>query len=292
MKLKISQLNPNPFKKHISKGKLNQDQVNSLKANMKKLGLMDAIPVVKIGDKYHVVSHHHRLEALRQEFNKNYEVDVVLRNYDNETMLRGMVTENITQRAGDFREIKENLALIRSELKKNPDWLQGLYIYRPCTYQAKGKDSESGQKQNKHQHQSQGIGTGQIYRWVHNVDTEEKEEDFKKNDKVKNQIMSLPTMAKTLQIEDNLDESLKEQIEKKHDKTKDEREDKNTLNYSQAVLLATIKDKKEQKELASVLKNSKEQRVREQGKLLSIYKEAPEEICQKCTKEEENEIQN
>jgi len=69
-------------------------------------------------------------------------------------------------------------------------------------------------------------------------------------------------------------------VKKKHDKSKLVR-DEESLNYTQAVILSSIEDKQEQKDLAKVLKNSREQRVREQGKLLSKYKEAPEEVKEK-----------
>jgi len=50
MKLKIFQLNPNPFKKEINGGKLNDDIVEKIQANIKELGLM-CIVKLEVGRK-------------------------------------------------------------------------------------------------------------------------------------------------------------------------------------------------------------------------------------------------
>ena len=69
---------------------------------------------------------------------------------------------------------------------------------------------------------------------------------------------------------------------KDSDKTKEEREADN-LNQTQAFILSGI-DREEQKEVAKVLKNTREQRVRDQAKLISKYKQAPEEIKEQIKK--------
>jgi len=64
--------------------------------------------------------------------------------------------------------MKDNLWLIKKQLKEHPEWLSGLYIYKPH----KIKDSHgTGREYEKMQHKSQGIGYWQIYRWIHNIDT-------------------------------------------------------------------------------------------------------------------------
>ena len=52
MKLQIKDLKPNPYKKEISGGKLNQEQVDKFKTNIKKLGLMGSIPIRKFKKEY------------------------------------------------------------------------------------------------------------------------------------------------------------------------------------------------------------------------------------------------
>ncbi len=113
MKIKVGELKPNPYKAFVEEGKLNQEQVERLKASEEELGMMTSIPVVKRGKDYHLVSHHHRVEALKQKYGKDYEVEVTVHDYTDEQLMRGMVVENLTQRAGDFREELQNLTAIR-----------------------------------------------------------------------------------------------------------------------------------------------------------------------------------
>ena len=117
MKIKISELNPNPFKNEINKGKLSEETISKIMANIKELGLMGALPVFKREGKCFLISGHHRLEALKREFGKNYEVEIILHDYTDEKVLRGMIIENLTQRSDELVEVTDNLAAIRKYLK-------------------------------------------------------------------------------------------------------------------------------------------------------------------------------
>jgi len=119
MKLKISELHSNPHKKEINKGHLDKEQVARIKSNIKELGLMGSMPVVIRNGKYHLISGHHRLQALKEVYGKDFQVEIIKHNYNDEQLMRGMIIENLTQRTDDFREINENLVMIRSYLKKN-----------------------------------------------------------------------------------------------------------------------------------------------------------------------------
>ena len=119
MKVKIKDLHSNPYKKWINNGKLNQEQIGKLKANMSELGLMGSIPVVKMDGKYHLVSHHHRVEALKQIHGDDYEIEVDLHDYSDAQLFRGMVIENLTQRKGDFMEEGENTLAVEKFLTEN-----------------------------------------------------------------------------------------------------------------------------------------------------------------------------
>jgi hypothetical protein len=120
MKLKISAIESNPFKKEINDGKLDENTIEILSHSLKDLGLMNSIPVRKNKDgKYEMVCGHHRVEAVKRNFGEDFEIETTLHNYSDEQMLRGMVLENITQRTDDFREVAENLIAIRNFLKSN-----------------------------------------------------------------------------------------------------------------------------------------------------------------------------
>ena len=114
MKLKISELKPNPFKKQISKGKLNYEQVQKIKQNLDELGFFGSLPVFKKGDKYYLVSGHHRIQALKEKFGKDYKIEVDIKNYNEDQIFRGMVVENLTHRAGEFASVLLPIFLIAS----------------------------------------------------------------------------------------------------------------------------------------------------------------------------------
>jgi len=246
MKIKVSELKPNPFKKEINKGKLNYEQVQKLKQNLDKLGFFGSLPVFKKGDKYFLISGHHRVQALKEKFGKDYEVAVDVKDYIEDQIFRGMVIENLTHRAGDFRELKENIVAIESYINTKPEILGKLRESRNL----------SPEKIKHLQTQNPEATSSDISFWI-----DDKSENVIYHDEV----------TQLLNIHHRLDEDLQEEVSKKHDKTRAEREE--GISYTQAVYLSGIKDKQEQKDLAKVLKNSREQRVREQGKLISMYKD-------------------
>jgi len=244
MKLKLSQLKPNPFKKQINKGKLDNDQIKRLKSNIKELGLMGSIPVRKTDDGYEAISHHHRIQALKEVHGKDYEVEVNIKGYDYEQMMRGMFVENITQRIDDFKEVNENLQMVQNELKSG----------RILSVQTPDRKSTGGRPKGS-------IEAGSIRdveRWVN------------KN----GELLKKSQIAMHLQINNNLAPELKAKIEKTHTGDTSKRTDENVLGQTQADYLSSFEDKKEQKYLFKALKKTKEPRVREQGKLLSKYKKA------------------
>lgn len=120
MKLKLKEIYPNPFKKEINKGELDENIIEKLMSNMKELGLMGSLPVFKRGEQYFLIAGHHRLEALKRCFGEDYGVEVVVHDYSKDSILRGMVVENLTQRDNDFKEELDNLLLIRKYLKTCP----------------------------------------------------------------------------------------------------------------------------------------------------------------------------
>jgi len=95
MKLKLNELNPNPFKKDINEGKLSEEQLDKIISNLGELGLMNSIPIVQRNTKYYLVNGHHRIEALKRKYGKDFEIDVTLHKYNDDQLLRGMIVENL-----------------------------------------------------------------------------------------------------------------------------------------------------------------------------------------------------
>lgn len=261
MKVKIKEIHPNPFKKMINEGKLDENQVKRLMANLKKLKLMGSLPVVKREGKIVLVSHHHRVEALKRVFGKDYEVEVTFHNeYTDEDLFRGMIIENLSQRRGEFQETKDNVVAVRDFLKNHPNEL----------LEVRG---ESPRSSSKFSHLKSipvdEVTANDIAEWL---------------DKSSGTVMKKDDILDFLNIADKLAPELQEKIEMTHNKSKGTRQDEEVLNKTQAIMLAGLDDKKEQKDLADALKGAQEQRVREQSKLLTEYKKASEKTKEKVRK--------
>jgi hypothetical protein len=254
MKLKISEIKPNPYKKEINGGKLNKDQIERIKSNLKELGLMGSIPVVKIAEDYHAVNGHHRLEALKQVYGKDFEVEVTIHKYTDEQLLRGMVIENLSQRSGEFREETENLKVIRNFLKKKPK-----VSVQPVNRNPKGgrpEGEESGSIRD-------------IADWLN----------------LNGEVMAQGKISQLLRISDKLAPELQEKIVKL--KTQDKEMDKEPiLKYRPAIALTKIDDHAEQKKVFNALKKSREKIADEQEKLITAYVQAPESVKERVVKGE------
>lgn len=262
MKLPLSELNPNPFKKEINGGKLNKETIIKLISNLDKLDLMGAIPVVKRDEKYCLVSHHHRVQALKIKFGKKHEVEVIVHNYDDDQLLRGMVIENLTQRNDEFHEVTDNLLAIETYLNKNPKILHVLRASRETSDKdSLGRKIVRGALEGEYKDKAT---ANDIAAWLDNNSGD---------------IMSHDKITNCLNIKKNLAPELYEQIKNTQAGSATERDE--ALQETQAVYLSRIKDKDEQKDLAQALKTTSEQRVRAQGALISEYKKANEDTKKK-----------
>jgi hypothetical protein len=240
-KVPVKDLHPNPFRKWINGGKVDDAKVQKIVVNMdesKLNGLSNSLPYVLRNGKKHLVFGHNRLEAAKIKFGKNYLIGVTLQDYDDDQLLRGMVVENLTQDKVDFISEEEHIAVVYDYLKD------------------KKKDfSPKG-----------------ISKWL---------------DEGTGKVMSEEEIKKLLNIHLNLDPELKKITEKKHDKKwkddegnvnrSDEGEERTTLSKTQAAMLASFQDKKEQKDLAKALMTTREFHVRNQGNLIAKYKELKKE---------------
>jgi hypothetical protein len=269
MKLKLETLKPNPFKKEINGGKLDKEKVEKISTNFDKNklgGLLNSVPVVNRGKDFFLVFGHHRIEALKQKFGKNYEVEVTIQTYKaddevnmNEYLLRGMVVENLTQTKNEFDEELNNILLIYNYLLKNQGILHALRNSRK-PLDSLGRKNDGMNKKYKE------IPTANdISKWLDNET---------------GKVMSHDTITRLLNTGLNLDKDLLKITEKKHNKkwveddgSLNRGKKRNTLNSTQASYLATFKDKQEQKVLAKQLMTTREDHVRNQGNLLSKYKE-------------------
>ena len=174
--------------------------------------------------------------------------------------------ENITQRTNDFMELNENIVAIESYLNTKPEILDALRESRSAPKKdSLGRDNigSLGKKEFKEKATSSDIGF-----WI---------------DKKTEEVISHDVITNNLNIFHKLDPELRKDIEKKHNKSQEEREEEN-LNQTQAVYLSGIEGYEEQNKLKKALNKSREQRVRDQGKLITQYKQAPEEVKEQIKK--------
>jgi len=249
MKLKIKDINPNPFKKQINNGKLSEESITKIKSNMKELGLMGSLPVYKEKNRYFLIAGHHRLEALKRTFGKDFEVEITLHDYSKDNVLRGMVIENLTQRADELIEITENINIVRNYLKSIPP--KGKRVKR----NTKGKKGDIV------------IGSGaDIANWLN------------KNGEV------VPThrINRFLSIYDNLDKDLL--IQAKASGNNGPNLTSEGISIDEATYLSRV-DKKNQKKMKKIIDKTG-LNTKEKSKLISDYIKSDKDIKKKVLEEE------
>lgn len=242
MKLKIKEIKENEFKNKINKGKLNEEQIEKIQSNIKELGLMGSLPVYKKDGQYRLIGGHHRLEALKRQFGENYEIEVIVHNYNNDQVLRGMVVENLSQRIDDFKEELSNVLLIRDYLRKN-----NLAVHLVDTHNnpRPQNNPEAGSVRN-------------IYEWLNQQGKE---------------VMKKSKIANLIAIDEKLSPEIKEKIQK----FKGNENQNEGVSIKVATALASIEDKQEQKEVLELIKDSEETLGWKQQEIIRSYRDADEE---------------
>lgn len=258
MKLKLKELNANPFKKEINKGKLSDEQINKIMTNLGDLGLMNSIPIVERDSKYYIVNGHHRVEALKRKYGKDFEIEVTVHKYNDDQLIKGMVIENLTQRGIEFREEMENVVLIEKYLNENNDILSTLRTERGVKLSGSYKKEEYKNK----------ACSEDIAYWLN-----KKGKPVLFHDKI----------TKYLNIYHNLSKNLQKEIIRL---TKVHEEDRNNIvSYSQAAALSGIKDKEEQEKIFEKIKDV-DKDVHSKVKLINEYKSSDEKTKQKVLSNE------
>lgn len=94
MKVALKNIKPNPWR-YLNDGyPINKLKVDKLRASIKRTGFWDNLIGRKKGEFIEIAYGHHRMEALRQEFKNDYEIDIVIRDFNDSDMLKIMAAEN------------------------------------------------------------------------------------------------------------------------------------------------------------------------------------------------------
>jgi len=251
MKIKLNELQPNPFKKYINDGKLNEDRLEILKESVDHGTLPENFFARKNnGGTWEITSGHHRHRVLLDVKGSNYEVDVTPVDFTDEQMLIDMVRENLTQRDTDYHDTSEGIVLSRN-------WLQSK---SSTVKQFNNRAIGSGDKGLKGS-----IPQPDSYRSIANF--------LSKNGKA----VSYGTVKNYLDVYDKLAPNLFEKIKKLSHATTEHKEEQ-VVGVKMALKLKTFDDYKEQEDLFQALQNSREQHGNLQTKNLTAYRNAPDKI--------------
>lgn len=96
MKFEINQIDANPFR-HIDRYPIREDKITKLRASIQNTSFWDNIVARVVDGRAQIAYGHHRLEALRREFEPDHEVELIVRGLPDEQMLKIMANENMEE---------------------------------------------------------------------------------------------------------------------------------------------------------------------------------------------------
>jgi len=219
MKVKVKDLQSNPFKKYINNGKLEEEKLLIIKESVQFGTLPEQFVAVKRNNEYCLCFGHHRLEALKREKGTKHEVDVTIVEYSDEKVLIDLIRENLTQRNLSYNEIVDASLLIKN-------WLES---------GAKTVEEFDKYMQNPFHKNKQNVSAKQIEYFI------------SKSGKT----IKAGQISKYLDIEENLVPELKDKVVKGSKKSSD----KDKVGVELASTLSTF-GKNEQLEIYKVAKKS------------------------------------
>ena len=121
--IQLNKIKPNPFKKFIKGGKLDEEIISKLIEGYKQTTFhVNFKARNNSNEDVELIYGHHRLEAAIRLFGKNHEIklDVYsLNEFSDEKMLLDMVRENLTQRGDDYKDTADCIILAKIWLESD-----------------------------------------------------------------------------------------------------------------------------------------------------------------------------
>lgn len=116
---RVGSIRPNPFRR-IERYPISKEKVTALRRSIRDTGFWDNV-VARVGpDGPEIAYGHHRLEAVKQELGSEAEVSLIVRDLDDETMLKIMANENMTEWQTDAAVTVETVRAVRDFLISGP----------------------------------------------------------------------------------------------------------------------------------------------------------------------------
>lgn len=120
MKIKIKDIQPNPYR-YINKGyPIDKAKVEKLRSSIARTGFWDNLVARQINGETQIAYGHHRIEACRQELGKDFEIDVIIKDLDDADMLKIMAAENDNLDIMSPMVINETVRACIDFIKTNP----------------------------------------------------------------------------------------------------------------------------------------------------------------------------
>jgi len=264
VKLQLKDLKDNPY----HDGNYDKEQIKKLETSIRNLGVLRSFSAFKKGEKTMLVCGHHTREAARNVLGNNAEVTVTIQEYDDDTAVWGMATENLTQVEDEKKKIKD-LVAIRKYLKKTFKNYQEFAEFmrkKGVSVVISDKNSKTSKRGRVNEGRPEGFVIGSsrnISEWLNR----------------KGIIMDFQEISELLRIKDNLSPELYDKmvVGNKHPKKGDEEDEELVFNLTNAKMLSSLgDDHEEQQDILKALENSNEERmhrVRTRGKVITKYKE-------------------
>ncbi len=131
MKVKLRDIKPNPWR-HIDHGyPIDPAKVLKLQQSIKRTGYWDNVVARNNKGKIELAYGHHRIEALRKEFDRNHEIDLIIRDIGDADMLKIMAAENDTMDTMSPAVINETVRAAHQFLKAHPEEMKKLVRTTP-----------------------------------------------------------------------------------------------------------------------------------------------------------------
>jgi hypothetical protein len=96
MRFKLRDIEPNPFR-DMARYVIDRQKVQALKASMDQTTFWDNIVARKVKGKAQIAYGHHRLIALKEKYDLDYEVNLIIRDLSDTEMIRVMANENMEE---------------------------------------------------------------------------------------------------------------------------------------------------------------------------------------------------
>ena len=114
---KLKDVRANPFR-NIDRYPIQPDKIEALRASIQTTGFWSNV-VARVVDGYAEITYgHHRLAALREEYGEDHQINLIIRDLDDEDMLRMMADENRPEWEHDTAE---QLAMVRAVIDAYAD---------------------------------------------------------------------------------------------------------------------------------------------------------------------------